>query len=447
MKSLVTSTIFLTLFFMTSAASAAPCSPGNCTTKTNSFDGVRQYGGLGTKNWQKRVFDKPTKGWFRTEWNKLMAKVVRDHSCALDNHYPTLMAKVHWSEAYVDSRIKPTRAQARDPNWSNYVWNHPENGKGFVYDGITDALNDPLIANGEGIAKLAVMIGLTSTTGQKIPPVWMRKSSSLAWVEGRNQNGASNNWHIRYDNPVVVDHATDFMQAFLAKFGNNEGIQSIVMGEYYLGQAKYIPSGLNRDRYIEGVNESWKRMVPLAPRDADGNRIDIIQVNPLFNRNVTVHDLESYGIGISESDTRIDFDFDNEKLVTTHMKALYENEKVHVMVTGDARYACQGRRQRWDGTPNPFGHRQGYSGVATPQELFWYHGDQGPVPTHSMFLTVAGWCTGPQTAANFIDAVRKFGSCGTKASKWGASPAAFPDFGKGDVAQGKPTPPPAIAIK
>lgn len=437
--------VVTTLLMSVSFAEAAPCTTSDCIAKQDSSDGIRQYGGLGTKTYKKRVFDKTTKGWFRTDWNKVMARAVKDHSCAFEKHYPTLVAKVHWSEAYIDSNRKPTRSQARDPNWSNYVWNHPENGNGFVYDGITDALNDSLIDNGRGVAKLSVRVGLTATSDNMMPPAWMRKDKSLAWVEGVNTNNKADNWHVRFDNPEAVEHAADFMAAFLAKFGNNQGIHSVNLGEYYLGQTKYRPSGLSQGKYLAGVRDLWEKVAASAPRDGNGNRVNILQTNPLFDSQVTVDDLERIGIGMSESDTRLDLPITKAK-ESVALKKLYDGKKVHVMVDGDSRYACQGRRQGWDGTANPFGHKKGYSGVASPQELLWYHSEKGPVPTHSFFMSIADWCTGaPQTSTNFIDAVKKFGRCGSEATLWGAAPAAgkWADL----IAPGKPNPPPALVIK
>lgn len=374
-----------------------------------------------------------------------MAKVVKDNSCALKEHYPTLVGKVHWSEAYIDSSIKPTRAQARDPQWSNYVWNRPENGDGFVYDGIMDALNDPLIDNGKGIAKLAVFVGLTATSDNLIPPVWMRKDSSLTWVEGLNLNGKTDNWHVRFDNPAAVDHAADFLTALLAKYGNNKGIHSINLGEYFLGPTDSRPADLNRYNYLEGVKDLWSKVVEAAPLDENGQRINIVQTNPAFNSDETMEEtldyMEAIGIGYSGSDTVLRFTWGDESK-TPRMRKLYDRKKVHVMIDGDARYACQGRRQGWDGTPNPFGHKEGYKGVATPQELFWYHSEKGPAPTHSFFMTIAYWCDGPQTRENIIDAFKKFGRCGTETEKWGVAPAAFPNGGDASsIVLSKPKPP------
>lgn len=448
MKLLIIPTICSAVLLAANVASAQPCTTGNCDSKVQTSNEVRQYGGIGTRNWSRAVLDRPTKGWFKTEFNKVMAEVVKNHSCAIEDHYPTLGSKVLWSEAYIDSKIKPTRSQAKDPNWSNYVWNRPEPGSDFVYDGITDALNDPLIDNGKGIAKLSVLVGLTSTSGRMIPPVWMQRDRSLTWLEGVNQNGSTGNWHVRFDNPVAVEHAADFLAAFLAKYGNNKGIHSINIGEYYTGHKDYRPSDLNRDKYWHGMKALWAKVVQSAPRDENNQRVNIVQTNPVLWAGVTVRDMEEIGIGISESDTRLQFGGDDE-FISTKMRELYEGEKVHVMINGDARFACSDRRQPWDGTPNPFGHSKGYSGVASPQEIFWYHSEKGVAPAHSLFLSMASYCKGsPQTPANFINAIKQFGRCGTDAKKWGAVPAALPEgTNTASIARGKPTAPPAIAIK
>lgn len=440
MKVLLIPAIMSTLLMTASGVDAAACESGDCASE------IRHYGGLGMKA-TDGVFQNTTKGWFKRDWNKVMAKAVKDYSCAFEEHHPIIAGKFRWSEAYVDSSIKPTRAQASDPNWSNYVWNNQTTDrKGYLYDGITDALNDSLIDNGKGIAKLAVRIGLTATNDNLIPPVWMRKDKSLAWEEGTNQNSKSDNWHVRFDNPKAVDHAADFLAAFLAKFGNNKGIHSINLGEYWLGQQEYRPSDVNQQQYLVGVKNLWRKIIDAAPLDENGQRVNIVQTNPLFGDDVSIDDMEAIGMGVSRSDARISFPIASNSQAVA-MKQLYDGQKVHVMIDGDARYACQGRRQSWDGTANPFGHKKGYSGVATPQEVFWYHSEEGPAPTHSFTLTIANWCSGaPQTTANFIDAIKKFGRCGTQSSKWGASPAAVPARNNVDSFALKPSPPPAVEV-
>ncbi len=445
MKSLFLPFTLTVATLLAGTVEAAQCGSKECSTHLKTSTTVRQYSAIGVKNTKRDVFNKPTRGWFTTEWKKTMGKVVTDaNTCAFEKHYPALVAKFRWSEAYVNDQIKPTRSQARDPNWSNYIWNQKEPSSGYVIDGISDALESDLINNGSGIAKLSVSIGLSATSDNLLPPGWMRKDKALTWVEGRNNNGKNNNWHVRFDNPVAVDHAEDFLAAFLAKYGNNKGLHSINIGEYYFGQKQYIPSGLDRTKYSLGVKNLWEQMVAAAPRDENGQRINIVQTNPMFASGLTVEDMEALEIGISTSDTNISFPVSSNS-VSDAMRKLYDGKKTHVMIAGDARYACQGRRQQWSGTANPFGHRKGYSGVATPQEILWYHGEAGPVPTHSIFMTIATWCDGPQTTQNFIDAIRKFGRCGTEAHEWGAAPAIFSTSSSNSsniaVTTSKPKPP------
>ncbi len=390
--------------------------------KAAGFAGVRHFAGIGTKSWSKLTFSKPGKGWIRPEWNKVMAKAVKEAPRAFDQHYPVLGAKLRWSRAYHNQNIKPTRKQAQDPNWSNYIWNRRE-------DGLTNALNDPLIAGGYGQAKLMVIVALTSSSNVYAPPAWMQKDKSLTWEEGKNNNGHSGAWHVRFDNPKAVDHASDFMIAFLKKFGNNQGLHSIVLGEYYLGLKKERPSNLNRGRYFRGVRTMWERIVRAAPRDGKGNRVNIVQTNPALENGVTVNDMERIGIGISESDTRLDLPVRyNPKIpMIEHMRRLYNGKKVHVMMQGDGRYSLKGgRAQSWDGTPNPFGHRKGYSGVATPQELYWYHGAKGPAPLHTIIMAPVDYGNSVQSSQNILKAIKEFGRGGSKASEWGPSPAQMP---------------------
>ncbi len=394
------------------------------TSDVAAAEDIRQYSAIGTKNFGRRALDRPKKGWFNIEWNKSMGKIIDgSQSCAFEDHYPAIKTKIYWSDAYVDDRIKPSRNQARDPNWSNYVWNKKETGSDYVFDGISDALNSEQVDNGEGIAKLSVLIGLTATSGSSIPPQWMREDKSLTWLEGKNSNSNSRNWHVRFDNPTAVDHAGDFLTAFLAKYGDNKGIHSVNVAEYYTGQKQYRPGDLNRAQYWRGMKNLWELAIKAAPRDENGQRVNIVQTNPVFSSDVTVKDMELIGIGISESDTRLEFA--DEGNLSANMRKLHDGGKVHVMINGDARFACQARRQAWDGSPNPFGYKKGYAGVATPQEIFWFHSEKAPAPVHSFFMTIARQCSGPQSIGNFIDAIKKFGRCGTEASRWGVAPAAF----------------------
>ena len=382
------------------------------------FLGVRHYAGIGTKSWDDMAFRNPSNGWIVKEWNKVLAEVLRDAPGVFCNHYPVLGARAEWSRAYIDQNLKPTHEQAQDPNWSNYIWNQRE-------DGITNALNNPLIDNGNGIAKLYILIGITATSGQYLPPKWMRDDESLTWEGGKNTSGLVGNFHIRFDNPEAVEHVADFMTAFLKKFGDNTGVHSISLGEYYFGQEKDRPLNLNRNKYFAGARDLWERCVSAAPKDGDGNRVNILQTNPLFGGSVSVDDLEKIGIGMSESDTRLDLPV-SKTPETQALKRLYDGKKVHVMIEGDSRYSRQGRKQTWDDTPNPFGHKEGYSGIATPQELYWYHGEKGPAPVYTLILNPADWAEGPQNSKNIIDAIKTFGRGGRQSEEWGPSPAALP---------------------
>ena len=420
--------MFFLITLTASTTKAAQCdAKDDCAANSKVAEEVRHYSAIGVKSSGRKVFDQPANGWFAAEWNKTMGKIVIDpQTCAFDNHYPAIAAKFRWSKAYVDELVKPTRSQARDPNWSNYIWNQKDkSSESVVFDGISNALGGDLIDHGRGIAKLSVIVGLTATSDNLLPPAWMRTDKSLTWLEGENKNGKSSNWHVRFDNPVAVDHAADFLAAFLGKYGNDKGLHSINLGEYYFGQAKYIPSGLDKDKYRVGVKNLWSKIVQSAPRDSNGKRVNIVQANPLFSSQVTIEDMENIGVGITVSDIDLDFPI-SKRPETAALRNLYDRGRVHVMIDGDARYACDGRRQRWDGTPNPFGHGNGFTGVATPQEAFWYHSESGPAPTHSIFMTIATWCSSPQTTANFVDAVKKFGRCGTETSEWGVAPATFP---------------------
>jgi hypothetical protein len=95
--------------------------------------------------------------------------------------------KFAWRDVLVDETLAPTsRAQAQNPDWSNYKWNQG--------DVVTEQLNaSNRIA--ENKAKLCVFVATTATSTKNPVPTWMMQNNSfygtnLTWRDGQGPRAA-----------------------------------------------------------------------------------------------------------------------------------------------------------------------------------------------------------------------------------------------------------------
>ena len=162
-----------------------------------------------------------------------------------------------------ETRAPATHAQASDPGWSNYRWN-------AGVDVVSDMCSAPSIAR--GYARLSIMLAGTATAQPDPVPKWM-KNKGLAYKDN------SGSWHVRQDLKEGWRYLADFYTAFVRKYSSMPRIAQIIMGEYFPGEG--LPSDFDMAAYKGNVKNIWAQVVEAAPLDANGNRINIVQVNPM----------------------------------------------------------------------------------------------------------------------------------------------------------------------
>jgi hypothetical protein len=132
--------------------------------------------------------------------------------------------KVFWRELLVDENRAPTsHAEARDPTWSNYKWNHT--------DVIEDMTSAPCMVDNK--AKLALLVAATATFAPDPVPVWM-KAKGLTWSDREGRV------HVRLEEDGWR-YVADLYVAIIRKYGHNWKMANLVMGEYYPGPINESP--------------------------------------------------------------------------------------------------------------------------------------------------------------------------------------------------------------
>ena len=412
-----------------------------------NVNGIRHFSGIMDRPQGLDPLDEPKSNWFEIDYDEFMGPARSSYPSAFTGGvYPVLFQHLKWKNFYVNSSILPTESQARDKNWSNYIWNKSGSpGGGNVYDGIKSALNSSLVNNGSGVAKLGIIVGLTASGGIGNVPKFVTDRSAWHWIEISNANGHDAD-HARFDVQAVVDHGKWAMEAFLEEYGNNTGMHSVQIAEYFQGTQSQLPSGFNKPLYLDGMRQIWDWLNTRAPKDSGGNRINLLQMLPIFDSGTNVGDLIAAKFGISISDTYIQFPYSNLDILQS-VRDVYNAGGLHCLLNGDSRYSRQNRTHSWNNAPsNPFGHGAGYSSAASPEHLAWYYGSKGVLPVHSFGLArTHGSTPGPQTLPNYRKAIDRFGRGGSSASQWGPFPVVMQGGGVTTPTDSPPTGKPSIS--
>lgn len=305
-----------------------------------------------------------------------------------------LRLAVLWKAFYVDHNIvPPDSATARDPNWPNYNWND--------YDWISDLMQAPLVT--DGTLNLILMIMDTYTSHNNALPNFMTANPDWHWKETPLAE------RVRMDNPVALGHLVDFYVALVTKYGNSD-LAAIVLGEYFAGSASKYPAGFNKNLFMQGRRTLWQAIDDNIPLDGDGNRMMVIQTNPILTNGVTFEDLIATNTGVSQSDVR---GFE-------HTHTLQEAQgRLPAMMNGDVQYA---RFRAQDPTtkrgfatiptpapPNPYGWTGGERVAMTPDIVGWHAATYVPLD-----IVLMGTEEGTdQNIANYGAALAKWGRNGT----------------------------------
>ena len=308
--------------------------------------------------------------------------------------------KMAWRDMLVDESLAPSsRAQARDPNWFNYKWNHTD-----IFEQMLD--NSRAVAQNK--AKMDLFIATTATSEKNPIPTWvLNDPRTLTWRDGQGKD------HLRLDKDAAWHAMSDFLVAATKHYGNDPRIASLTIGEYYTNADRGgMPADINLDAYRANIKNVWSDVVTNAPRDANGNRLAILQSNPITSGGfVTAGNMANIGVGASGSDPKLF----NAPQVDNLYKQLYGVMPTQHQV--NAGMLVRGDPITWDGTPNPWGFTKGQTTPIRYEYVAWYYDDQGVVPRDSLLMRDYR-----SLHTQWYEAYDQFGPNGTLVSRWGQIP-------------------------
>jgi hypothetical protein len=308
--------------------------------------------------------------------------------------------KFTWADVLVNQSQAPTsRAQAQDPNWSNYKWNQND----YI---------DPMLDNSSAVAankaKMCLFVAVSATSVTDPVPTWMEQDpDKLTWTDGQGKV------HVRFDKTKAVNHTADFLIALAKKYGNDTRIDSLTIGEYYTNpDGGGLPADLDYAAFRSNMKQVWSQVIAAAPRDANGERMTIAQTEPIVSGGyVTAQDIANIGIGISGSGAQL-FSFDRGALDPIRLQLYGVVPMQHQVNSGTI-----SDRVTWDGTPNPWGFTAGQTVPGRYEYIAWHFGSKGPIPLDSLMM---------RDDSNFIsqwhEAYQKFGPNGSLVAQWGQIP-------------------------
>jgi hypothetical protein len=316
--------------------------------------------------------------------------------------------KFLWRELLVNENQAPTsHAEAGDPAWSNYRWNHTD-----VVERMTSA---PCMTDNK--AKLGLLIAATATSAADPVPAWI-KAKGLTWSDGEGRV------HVRLDKEDGWRYIADLYVAIIRRYGLNWRIASLVMGEYYPGPIEERPSDFDFEAFQVNAREIWKTVVANAPVDKNDNRTTIAQVNPILSKHtVPAAALTELKLGISQSDpylfARGCGDPDGVLCDPGTLDRVRQrlNGVVPLLHQGDANLFVDGESATWTGIANPFGYTAAQIVPMELQHIAWYFGSKGVVPVNSMTIK-----DHPLLTDDWFTTFDRFGPNGTDAPAWGQLP-------------------------
>jgi len=350
----------------------------------------------------------PEEGWFSQSWNLTMAEALEKHPRAFSGHAGAVLGKsIRWRDCLVDDELFMSVSEVANPNHPNYVWNHPG------LDGLTEALNDPLVLS--GTAQIALVVADTSSGARLSVPRFV-----IAQGLSFTSSAGEINEVLRLDLPLAREYSIAFFTAILKKWGNDRGLHSVNVSEYFAGSSSNYPADFDIREYYRGRASTWSRIVEAAPLDSDGNRIAIVQASPVFIGGVTVSDLIDAKIGISQPDPDLfqhgcgselpDSSHCENNTVSRGLQELFR--VVPSFITQDDRYARTDRQSGpWPSRhvlPNPFQLDEGDRVVAGIGHVMWYRINVVPADSSMFQMSVPGMADGLWDEAAFFDALSRF---------------------------------------
>lgn len=393
-------------FLALGTALAGALAVGGCTTLDRAyFPGIRFFPGLGIHGGGKWWAGDAS---FVQDFYDQFAAPREDRYFLTDPRYWFIAEKkLSWETFLVDATKAPSsHEEARDPNWSNYQWNQND-----IFDKM---LHAPAVLDDK--AKVSIFVAMTATAEQEPVPPWMA-DKGLTWRDGKK-----NRVHVRMDLEEGWRWMADFLVALIRRYGHRQDIAQVVIGEYYI--APNPPEDLDKFAYIANAKKMWADVIANAPKDEAGNRMNIVQVNPILRDGlVTSADIAELKLGVSDSDPYIFInecgDADGSPCApgsrSRARQDLYGVVPLHSQT--NAAVFRSGHEVTWTGIDNPFGLTRGQRVPLELQHVTWYHASKGVVPLNS--VTVKG---DSALIEDWFPTFDRFGPNGTDAAIWGQIP-------------------------
>jgi hypothetical protein len=384
-------------------------------TSNSPFPGIRYYSTMGVYEHSYQGFaSEPSR--LQDQYNTYVGSASENAYLDLDNdstrYYFCGGRKYEWTDMLVDPVTAPaSRAQAQDPNWSNYKWNQTD---------VVDQMLDNSTAAQQDKAKVCLFVA-TSATAQPDPvPTYVKNGTSyygngLTWTDGQGKV------HVRLDKVGGQQAISDFLIALTKHYGNDPRIASITNGEWYTNSdAGGLPTGFNYSAFKTGQKAVWQAWVNSAPKDATGNRLTIIQSQPIVaGSEVSAADIQNIGIGISGSSQTVFRD----SPIDAVRRILYGV----VPLSHQVNAGTVGTNVTFDNTPNPFGYAAGSTHPATYPVIAWFYDNQGLIPNSNakgskVPLDSINMGADPTLVSQWHSAFDQFGPNGSKVPTWGQIP-------------------------
>jgi hypothetical protein len=369
------------------------------------FPGIRFFPGLGIhgggKTWTGNA------SFVQDLYNQFAAPREDRYYLTDPRYWFIAEKKLPWRAFLVDATKAPSsHAEARDPNWSNYRWNHND-----IFDKMLQA---PAVLGGK--AKVSIFVAMTATAEQEPVPPWMM-AKGLTWRDAKK-----NRVHVRMDLEEGWRWMADFLVALVRRYGRRWDIANVVIGEFYI--APNPPVDLDKTAYRANAKKMWADVIANAPKDKAGNRMNVVQVNPILTGgDVTSADIADLKLGLSDSDPHIFINGCGEPegspcepgTPSRARQDLYGVVPLHHQA--NAAIFRSGYEVTWTGIDNPFGFTRGQTVPLELQHVTWYHGSKGIVPLNSMTVKDDEVLTD-----DWFSTFDRFGPNGTDAATWGQIP-------------------------
>jgi hypothetical protein len=176
---------------------------------------------------------------------------------------------------------------------------------------------------------------------------------------------------------------------------------------------------------MANAKKIWSDVITNAPRDAAGNRLNILQSNPIGFREgvVRIADIAGLKLGVTGASPaifRASCGKPDGSLCATGSTDRARQElygRVPLQNQCESNLFINGYRATWTGIRNPFGYTAGQSVPIQLQHVAWYFGSEGVIPINSLIVNDDRIITD-----DWFPTFDRFGPNGTAALRWGQIP-------------------------